>query len=347
MRMGKAAYGKDSGRSAGGQARAASLSPEERTASAKRAAAARWEDVPEAVCGSPDSPLVIGDIAIECYVLEDGTRVITQSSFLRAMGRASTVRRTESEDGLPPIVQGKALRPYLPDGLRERAKAVPFRMPNSTRALGYNAELLPDVCEAYLAARQADALPRNQWHIADQAEILVRGLARVGIIALVDEATGYQDVRTKDALAKILEEFVDRELQAYLTTFPPDFYKELFRLRGMPYSTDSNWRPQYFGKITNDIVYSRLAPGVLDELKRVQAKTDSGRPKHKLYQRLTANSGYPKLREHLGSVVMLMRLSNNYEEFKARLDLYHPRFEQGVLNLNINSSEIGRRRPSR
>lgn len=331
------------GRAAGGKARAARLSSEERSAVAKKAAAARWEAVPEAVCGSPDSPLIIGDIAIECYVLEDSTRLITQASFLRAMGRASTVRRTNSEDGLPPIVQGKALRPYLPDGLRERAQAVPFTMPSGNRALGYNAELLPDVCEAYLAARQDGALPRNQWHIADQAEILVRGLARVGIIALVDEATGYQDIRTKDALAKILEEFVDRELQAYLTTFPPDFYKELFRLRGMSYSTESNWRPQYFGKLTNDIVYSRLAPGVLEELKRVQAKTESGRPKHKLYQRLTANSGYPKLREHLGAVVSLMRVSENYEEFHARLDLYHPQFEQGVLDLNLSASQIRRR----
>jgi len=37
---------------------------------------------------------------------------------------------------------------------------------------------------------------RQQKHIAAQAEIIMRGLATVGIIALVDEATGYQDPAT-------------------------------------------------------------------------------------------------------------------------------------------------------
>lgn len=173
----------------------------------------------------------------------------------------------------------------------------------------------------------------------------MRGLARVGIIALVDEATGYQDIRTKNALAKILEEFVDRELRAYLPTFPADFYKELFRLRGLPYSTESVARPQYFGLLTNDIVYKRLAPGALEELKKVQDKTPGGQTKHKLFQRLTGNAGYPKLREHLGSVVTLMKLSADYDDFKAKLDLLHPRHDgQGVLDLGLPLSSTRPRR---
>src|SRR5690606_26546861 len=98
--------------------------------------------------------------------------------------------------GLPPIMQGQALRPFISDEVLERAQPIPFRIGGS-RALGYEAELLPDVCDLYLAARAAGTLPQNQQHIAIQAEILTRGLARVGIVALVDEATGYQDVRTK------------------------------------------------------------------------------------------------------------------------------------------------------
>lgn len=319
---------------AGGLARSEALTPAERSAIAKKAASARWEEVTEAVCGASDKPLVIGDLAIECYVLEDGTRVITQGSFLRALGRHERVRKTGVEDGLPPIVQGKALKAFLPEGLADRARPIPFRTPSGSKAQGYNAELLPDVCEAFLAARAANALPQNQWHIADRAELLVRGLARVGIIALVDEATGYQELRTKNALEKILAEFIDKELQVYLKTFPDDFYKEMFRLRGLPYSTDSGVaRPQYFGKLTNDVVYKRLAPGVLDELKRVQDKGASGQPRHKLFQRLTANVGYPKLREHLGSVVTLMKLSDDWSDFKVKLDRLHPKYGQDTLPL--------------
>lgn len=284
------------------------------------------------MCGSPDQPLKLGDIAIECYVLDDGTRVLTQGSFLQAFGRSRTARRTNEA---PPFIQGKALAPYLSAELLERAQPIPFQKPSGGRAHGYHAELLPDVCDAFLAARRDGALPQNQERIAAQAELLVRGLARVGIIALVDEATGYQDVRTKDALAKILEEFIDRELQPYLTTFPVDFYKELFRLRGLSWNASSA-RPQYFGKLTNDIVYRRLAPGVLEELKRVQEKSPTGRPKHKLFQRLSDNTGYPKLREHLGSVVTLMKLSDDYADFKAKLERFHPVQDgQGYLAIDI------------
>ena len=95
-------------------------------------------------------------------------------------------------------------------------------------------------------------------------------------------------------------------------------------------------RPQYFGKLTNNIVYRRLAPGVLDELKRTQEKSPSGRPKHKLFQRLTGNLGYPKLREHLGSVVTIMKLSEDYDDFMKKLDVIHPLQDgQGHLPLDM------------
>lgn len=329
---------------AGGRARAEALPASRRSEIARKAAEARWlEPTKEAICGSPEKPLLIGDASIECYVLDDGTRVLTQSAFLQALGRHRRAmgRRDEGGDNLPPILQAKAIKPYLPERIAERSQPITFRLPSGGRASGYNAELLPEVCEIYLAARQAGALPPNQQHIAQAAEILVRGLARVGIIALVDEATGYQELRTKNALEKILEEFVDQELRPYIKTFPSDFYREMFRLRGLEFPTDTVARPQYFGKLTNDIVYKRLAPGVLEELKRVQERTTTGVKKHKLFQRLTQNVGYPKLREHLGSVVTLMKLSDDWNDFKTKLNAIHPKTDgdQAVLPMEIPTSK--------
>jgi hypothetical protein len=120
--------------------------------------------------------------------------------------------------------------------------------------------------------------------------------------------------------------FIDKQLRPWVRTFPPDFYREMFRLRDLPYPAPTVKRPQYFGHYTNDIVYRRLAPGVLEELKRVQVRDDEGRPKHKLFQRLTANTGYPKLREHLGSVVTIMKLSQDWDDFRDKLDRIHPRY---------------------
>ncbi len=320
------------GKARGGIARAKSLSPEERSRIAKKAAAARWDDdLTQAVCGSPDRPLRVGNKEIPCYVLEDGTRVLTQGGFLEALGRhpKANVRTEESEDGesrMPPLLQGRAIRPFISPEFLETSRPVRFRTPQGVRASGYRAELLPSFCEIYLKARDAGVLPKNQEHVAKQAEILVRGLAHVGIIALVDEATGYQELRAKDALAKILEEFIAKEIQPWVSTFPADFYRELFRLRGLDYPNGSIKRPQYFGVLTNNMVYERLAPGVLDELRRVTPRSESGRRKYKYFQSLTSNVGYPKLREHLGSVVTIMKLSHDWGDFREKIDRLHPRY---------------------
>lgn len=317
------------GRAQGGRARASSLSREERVAIARRAALSRWtEDLPEAICGSPDRPLRIGDAAIQCYVLEDGTRVLTQADFLESIDRhrKANVRREGTEGRLPAILQGKGLTPFLTDEIIETATPIAFRTPSGNRASGYRAEALPMVCELYLQLRDSGNLPSNQEHVARAADVLVRGLAQVGIIALVDEATGYQAFRERNALAAILEAFIDKELQPWVSTFPDDFYRELFRLRGLDYLRDTVKRPQYFGWITNDIIYRRLAPGVLTQLRDVTPRNESGRRKHKYFQHLTTNVGYPKLREHLGSVVTLMKLSTDWNQFQRQLDRIHPQY---------------------
>jgi len=319
----------DTSKAIGGRARAKKLSKEERSLIAKKAAISRWdESLPKAICGSEDRPLRIANNEIECYVLDDGTRVLTQASFLEALGRhrKANVRREGIGEKIPAILQGKAIRQYVTNEMIEKSRPVVFRTPTGARAYGYRAELLPILCEIYLKAREEMVLPVNQQHVAKQAEILVRGLAHVGIIALVDEATGYQDIRPRDALIRILEAFIAKELQPYVQTFPEDYYRQTFRLRGLSYPNDSVKRPQYFGILTNDVIYRRLAPGVLKELKRITLRDENGRAKHKYFQRLTSNIGYPKLRELLGAVVAIMRLSQDWYDFVSKLDQQYPRY---------------------
>jgi hypothetical protein len=153
-------------------------------------------------------------------------------------------------------------------------------------AHGYEATILPDICAVIIEAKLLGKLRRDLEHIAERAAILQHGFATVGIIALVDEATGYQDLRARDALAHILEKFVAKELRPWVKTFPADFYREIFRLNGWEYSENCG-RPSVLGHWTNNIVYKRLAPGVLEELRRLTPRDDRGRLKNKLFQWLT------------------------------------------------------------
>ncbi|MCH2456706.1 MAG: P63C domain-containing protein [Henriciella sp.] len=195
--------------------------------------------------------------------------------------------------------------------------------------------MLPKICDVYLKARDANSLHPSQVPMSIQADIIMRGLATVGIVALIDEATGYQKDRANDALAQIMEAFVAKELQAWVKTFPDEYYEELHRLRNLEYPPEKigKW-PQYFGVITNDIVYDRLAPGIKDALKASVPKDVSGRHKTQLHRKLTKELGHPKLKEYMASLITIMKLSSDYDDFKEKLDGIHEKYtEQPKLKL--------------
>lgn len=332
----------NSGRSKGGSERAKRLTPEERAAIARKGAKARWEDMPQAVCGSPDNPLKIGGNEIQCFVLDDGTRVLSQADFLQALGRhrKANVRKEGEEEHLPAILQGKAINAFIGKELREKSKPIRFRTPSSARASGYPAEILPMVCEVYLQARDAGTLPHNQQHVAKQADILIRGLANVGIIALVDEATGYQEIRAKNALADILEAYIAEELRKWVRTFPATFFQQICRLKGYSFREDYKY-PPFFGHIINDLVYKRMAPGILDELKRKNPANSSGNRRHKHHQWLTESIGHPRLLHHLGMLEGIAHGYGNgqYEAFKKHVDMALPRYDSAPLFLDSEEPE--------
>jgi hypothetical protein len=320
----------------GGEARRDSMTPEERSEQARRAVEARWEKagklkdrVANATHGSPDRPLRIGDIEIPCYVLDDERRVIVQAGVLKGMGMAQGTGRLGEGDRLTKFATGKSLKPFISNDLLEMIKnPVRFRVPSGgALAYGYEATILADLCDAILEARKQGCLHHQQAHIATQCEILVRAFTKTGIIALVDEATGFQDVRARDALAKILEQFIAKELRPYLPIFPIDWFRELCRLRGIPFRENMRL-PPYFGKLVNNLVYCRLAPGVLAELQRKNPVMENGRRKNKNHQWLTRNVGDRHLIQLLGSELTLMRMSENATGFKELVDKFHPPYKE-------------------
>jgi hypothetical protein len=240
-------------------------------------------------------------------------------------------------DRLAHFVGGKALEPFIGEELRLVINTpIQFVTMSGIVANAYDAQMLADICEAVLRAREDKKLQKQQAHIAQQCEVLMRGFARVGIIALVDEATGYQQDRARDALARILEAYVAKELQPYVKTFDAVFYEQMFRLRGLAYPPEKvSYRPSYFGHLTNDIVYSRLAPGILKALKEEAKKEEI---KTHLHRHLTPGYGKLELIKHLSLVIAYMRDSANWSDFITKLNKYAPRFNE-TLPLDIDEAD--------
>src|SRR5215218_8643982 len=294
--------------SKGGAARAKSLSPERRSEISRAAALARHEKTTPILKATHDGTVTLGDKNIFSAVLENGQRVLSQGDFLELLGRhrKANVRKEggEGEERIPAILQGKAINQFISQEILEKSKPIAFRTTEGIRANGYRADLLPDVCEIYLKARDAGVLPPNQAHVAVAADILIRGLAKIGIIAMIDEATGFQYDRPRRDLEEQLKTFLSDDLRRYVGTFPAEYFKHLCRLRGVELRHDMKL-PPYFGTLTNNLVYRRIAPGLLIKLK--ERKLERGKPSNKLFSWLSDDIGLRALLVHLGQVIGTMK----------------------------------------
>jgi hypothetical protein len=324
----------------GGKARAEKLSAEERRAIASAAAEARWGTdrkgkghVPKAEYGSPDKPMRIGNLEIPCYVLDDGRSVITQSGMMTALTMSPGTATKGGGDRLTNFTGTKSINPHVSPNLREMiTNPIAFKAQGQL-AYGYEATILPELCDAVLAARAAGDLNYQQDHIAKQCEILVRAFAKTGIVALVHEATGYQEVREREALQEILKRYLSDELLAYAKTFPMEFYKQVFRLKGWNWN-DGRMSP-IMGALVNDLVYARLAPGVLEELKKRNPVTEKGYRDHPHYRHLTADIGHPSLTRHLYELIGMAR-PFGIGEWSKYYDLVNRTFPKLNASLFLN-----------
>ena len=312
------------GAAKGGEARAEALSPETRQEIARYAAQQRWGERSGLPKATHEGTLKIGNSEIPCYVLENGERILSTRGIMKSLRRGWRGRKYPGTQ-LPVFLEAKNLKAFISEDLDPVLAPVIFRTGKGARAEGYRAEIMPLICEVYLRARDESVLTEGQKAIAQRCETLVRGLSRIGIIALVDEATGYQEVRDRLALQAILDKYLRKEFAAWAKSFPDEFYMHIFRLRGWTWKGMKVNRPQVVANYTKDIVYARLAPGILRELEARNPKGDKGYRKAKHHQWLTEDVGHPALAQHLYAVVGLMRMADSWTEFKRYLDRGYPR----------------------
>jgi hypothetical protein len=303
------------GKAKGGIARAAVLSPEKRTEIAKKAAAARWggEEIPQAEF---TGELKIGEMVFPCSVLSDGTRILTQSDFMKGMGMyysgwvAKNRTQEEGSAEIPHFLAFKTLKPFVEKHLGDMQSIIlKYRTSTGGTAHGIKAEIIPKICEIWMDAEESTSLGVRQRQIAIKAKLIMRSLAHIGIIALVDEATGYQAVRPKDALQMYLEKIIRKELAAWAKKFPDEFFENIYKLKGWPWPGMKKNRYSVVAYYIRDLVYERIAPGLLTELENKTPKNDSGNRSNKMHQWLTDDVGNPMLAQHLHSLIMFQRLA--------------------------------------
>lgn len=319
----------------GGRARADSLSGEEKKSIARKAALARWDkETPRA---THEGSFMLGDVEVSAAVLPNRQRLITQATFLRALGRSRSPKGGtgvfSTVDGVPFFLQAEVFKPFITEELLMSTTPIFFIDGSGSRSVGYDAKILPHVADVYLKYRDSlhakkKQLPPRYERIVRACDALMRFLAQQGIVALVDRATGYTEDLNREIIAQMLEAWVSEKLRPYVRTFPVSWFRQVCRLRGIPFPPDMKL-PRYVGKIVNDLVWDRLGPGVRQWLDERTPTGENGRRKYKKFQRLTEEFGIQQLLHHLGVEEGLMLGFGNgeWDKFYDRLNRTLPPFK--------------------
>lgn len=320
------------GASKGGKARASVLTPEERKEIARKAIRTRWakekgipiEEVGQQVSLSMDQnadvsivpysgdiislfngTLDIGDVSFPCHVLNNGKRVITQREVVRLM-------TGHAKGGIDRYLQSSVLNGYLDPQKIER-QTVEFKLQGTGRqAVGYEGTLLVEICDAYLKARDDHKTSQFHNNLVKRAEIVLRACAKVGIIALIDEATGYDKFKRKNEYRLKLQAFIADDLQEWARMFPPEFWFELARLEGIHYSPRS--RPLRWGKYIMAFVYAAVDKDVARELKKRIPNPHYGQNLHQLLKEY----GRDRMTAQLNQVLGVMKTCRDMDDFKRK-----------------------------
>ena len=282
-----------------------------------------------------EGELKLGGVSVPCYVLEDGTRVLSGRKMQEIL---RIVDGNTSGTKLPQFLANSAIKPFIFNE-KDAAHFEPIICYKGKQQInGYEATALPDICEAILKARRSGVkLTERQMIVATQCEILLSAFAKVGIIALVDEATGYQYDRERFELHKILAAYISDEILKWQLTFTDDFYKEVYRLWGLPFIPKYiKNKPSFIGKLTTKYIYEQLPKGVVDKIKEKTGKTEKGNWKYKWHQSLTPEIGREHLKKQIIEVTTLMSISQTKEEFD---DLFQRKYHSSPIQLQFEFEE--------
>lgn len=293
--------------------------------------------------------VTIGNTEIPCAVLNNGKRVFIQREIVGLL-------TGNKKGGFERYLKPKNLTKYLPEQFKQNSLAQSvFNFKSDGRgAQGFEATDLIDICMMYINAKSHNDLLASQQHLATQSLVIVSAFAKTGVIAVIDEATGYlkDKRRAKDELQKFLTQFMREEAAKWVKRFDDTFFEMIYRMRGWTWNY-THKHPGVVGVWINDIVYERLAPLVLTELKIKNPKNEKGVRKNTHHSLLTEEVGIPKLLNHLAAVEALGRAANfDWNKFMTMLDTAFPKqyqqlsfiFDEPIeLNESKNLSEFDKK----
>lgn len=295
--------------------------------------------------------LPLAGASLSVAVLEDKTRVISERSLAKAFGvrgggvywEKKKALAKKNEVILPEYLSANYLQPFITNEIKDKFKeSITYLSKSKVTSNGIDASVLPEICGIFIDAAKKSANPKIQA-LGENAYILLKSFAKVGIIALIDEVTGYQTIRDRDDLRLFLSKFLKEEKGKWVKTFDDDFFEAIFKMKGWDWSiANKGKKPQVVGHYINNYVYSRLAPKILTELRKLNPKDqDTKKRKGKYPQWIDIDFGHPKLKEHITVLTAFAKAAGyNWNGWNRMIERALPKFnDDGTQSLELGFPE--------
>lgn len=269
--------------------------------------------------------LTLGESSVDCYVLDTGERVINLRAVVKAIANA------DSGD-LAKFIGVSPLKPFINKDLI-LAELLEFTIPGTQfKGYGLSTSNFELIIRGYVQALYQNVeMTERQRSIAINCAVISSGLTRIGLDALVDEATGYQYEREHDALQLKLKAFIADELRAWEKTFPDELWQEFGRLTGWTGPLHS--RPQWWGKLVIELIYDTLDPDVARYLR--ENRPEKGIHWHR---QLTENVGVRALVSRCWEVVGLAKSCSDIRELREKVAQH---YGHEIVQMSINLPRSG------
>lgn len=254
---------------------------------------------------------------LPCYVLSDGQRVFRLSNLTKAL-------RDKEHGKFGNYLAASNIVKYLPERLRPLTDENHDRTPQGVMEFefdgkiekGYNSEDFMDVCSAFVTANlNNEKLSEAQQEIVKNANKFILATAKIGIVALIDEATGYQAERNSKELQLKMKYFLVDDMnkaREWEKTFPDELWYEFGRL--------TNWkgslklRPKYWSKLVNALIYRLLDKDIAEFLKNNKPPKYTGQ---KYFQWLNEGYGIKELTQHMWQIIGMAKACKDLEELRV------------------------------
>lgn len=256
--------------------------------------------------GQKESPLILGAISLNCYILVNNKRILTISSIQKALGYDG-----KSENWVTEFID--KLNTFFPidsDLVAAFRNAILIEINDikgkrTSVVSTIESHHLIKLCQVIIKAKEEGFLNIAQLKYAKAALLIVKTIEKTSIVDLIDQVTGFtrHKIVTLEHFVTLLKNQQNDTAVDWIKTIPIDFIEAILEANHLSWE-DVQGKPSALVDLLNEIIFSRIENDALDAIRKSKPKRAYTRKNNKKQE-----IEHPRLKEYILILNSLLKAS--------------------------------------